>query len=140
MDGNEQQVLRASAVYSIERRAGCFIGSNMEQIYPKMQPINPQQMYSVAYFARLADVHPVTVYQSLLGLKSFPVPEAVRIGRAIRFKGQALLDYFGGLRSVKVVNVPALVKPQPLVQRIHGRGRPTKAAQMAKALAAGGAA
>ena len=36
---------------------------------------------------------------------------------------------------------PLLVKPQPLIaKRISGEGRAHKAAQMAKALAAGGAA
>lgn len=106
----------------------------MFSLEQKLEQINPQALYTVPYFAKLAGVHPITVYQSLSGIKSFPVPAAVRIGRAIRFKGQALLDYFGGLCSVKV---PALAKPKSAVGK--RRGRPTKAEQIENALATGGA-
>lgn len=102
-----------------------------------MLEINPLALYSVPFFAReIAHIHPVTVYQSLAGLKSFPLPVATKIGRSVRFKGEAILTWRDALPTYGAAAVPAATE----IASIHAltsttgkkrRGRPTKAAQIA---------
>lgn len=119
-----------------------------------MLEIDPLALYSVSFFAgQVARIHPVTVYQSLAGLKKFPLPEAVKIGRSVKFSGASILAWRAAL---PVYGAAAMAMAQQ-TQKKHGAeqtpkpakkrlGRPTKAAQLAKrdlasrALAMGGAA
>ncbi|WP_421955143.1 hypothetical protein [Polaromonas sp.] len=102
-----------------------------------MLPINPLALYSVPFFAReIAHIHPVTVYQSLAGLKNFPLPVATKIGRTVRFKGDAILAWRDALPTYGAASVPAVTKiasinPLASMAEKKRRGRPTKAAQIA---------
>ncbi|MCY1167892.1 hypothetical protein D9M73_78680 [compost metagenome] len=103
-----------------------------------MLPINPLALYSVPFFAReIAHIHPVTVYQSLAGLKSFPLPVATKIGRTVRFKGDAILAWRDALPTYGAASIPAATKitsTHTLTSTAgkNRRGRPTKAAQIAR--------
>lgn len=104
-----------------------------------MAPICSDELYSVAFFASLAKVHVITVYQSLTGRKQFPLPPAVRLGRAVRFRGSDIQAWLDGLRTTGPTS-PVAASESPRVS--SRRGRPTKAAQIARRAAgvAGGAA
>lgn len=93
-----------------------------------MLKIDPLALYSVPFFARIAGVHPITIYQSLSGLKKFSVPDAVKLGRSVRFRGEAIIGWLDAL--------PAYEATPPAVGQGPQRGRPRKAVQMARKAAA----
>jgi hypothetical protein len=113
----------------LSRNFSFLRGSATKLKFKMLQEIRPFALYSVSACASLLNVHPVTIYQSLCGLKSFPLPPVVRLGRSIRFRGSDILFFIGGLSAVKdvVTESPAKVR----------RGRPTKAQVVAKRLAGG---
>ena len=57
--------------------------------------IESARLYNVEFIAALLGVHQGSVYQSLAGRKSVPLPVATRLGRGIRFKGRDILVFLG---------------------------------------------
>lgn len=100
--------------------------------------INPTSLYKVAYFAtQVAMIHPVTVYQSIAGIKSFALPRHVRLGRSIRFRGSDILVWIEGLKSDKKQSSkanPDMTRPSVK------RGAPTKEIRIARRIAGMGGA
>ena len=52
-----------------------------------MAELVPNFLYSAQSLARMAGVHPVTIYKAISGVTAFPVPVFVRLGRSVRFRG-----------------------------------------------------
>lgn len=101
-----------------------------------MQEINPSTLYSVSFFAReVAGIHPVTVYQSLAGLKKFHLPDAVKIGRSVRFTGASILAWRAALPAY---GAAAMAKGKQTQKK--QLGSPTKAVRIARREAAARAA
>lgn len=98
----------------------------MENIVPE---IIPSALYSVAFFARqVADIHPVTVYQSLAGIKKYPLPSALKIGRSVKFSGEAILAWRAALPAY---GAAAMVLKQKETKGNKPLGAPTKAKRIA---------
>lgn len=100
----------------------------MGKLKNHMLEIDPLALYSVSFFAgQVARIHPVTVYQSLAGLKKFHLPEAVKVGRSVRFSGASILAWRAAL---PVYGAAAVVIAQQ-TQKTQ-LGSPTKAMRIAK--------
>jgi hypothetical protein len=96
----------------------------------RMSQVDADALYTVRYFAlEVARVHPVTVYQAIIGYKSYPIPPFVRIGRTVRFRGRDILDWLANLSSGDHCRSNPLsdnsVQPTVATRR---RGRPPKSA------------
>lgn len=99
-----------------------------------MAPLCSDELYSVAFLAGLAKVHVITVYQSLTGRKKFPLPPAVRLGRAVRFRGSDIQVWLEGLQTQThrpAADIAMAMEERSLSVR-RRRGRPTKSMQIAK--------
>jgi hypothetical protein len=93
-----------------------------------MSRVDEDALYTVRYFAlEVARIHPVTVYQAIIGYKSYPIPPFVRIGRSIRFRGRDILDWMESLRSDDFPRSNHLSDSTEQAQGVaKRRGRPPK--------------
>ena len=85
-------------------------------------PIDPNRYYGAPFVADLLGIHKSTLYQSLGGYKRVPLPKATRLGRAVRFFGQHIIE-FNAARGCVAQTIAPSVAEVVVPRRQPGRPR-----------------
>lgn len=100
-----------------------------------METTKLERIYTIPEVAAAMGCHPISLYKAANGQLAMPAPKTIRIGRLVRVRDCDFQAFLAGLTSVKT----------PVKGAEKKKGRPTKAAQIARReaaarVAAGGAA
>jgi len=82
------------------------------------------RLLTVEEVAPLLQIPPSSIYKILSGERSFPIPEAVRLGRFWRFKLSAVVRFLAELGATEVDVDMSAAQEFDVVEEKSKRGRP----------------
>jgi hypothetical protein len=92
--------------------------------------ISAPKFYTARELAGMLGVSEQTVYQSVAGRKTVPMPRATRFGARLRFAGVHIIEFYRslGIELPEVDRAPSSSSQEPGPPERRPRGRPRKVA------------